>query len=75
MHDLTVHVVRFYVPALGAVALLGAWLLTRLPLPVTFAGLTSFACLAVIHFQASPTTAAPAGLVAVPCPAARHRSG
>ena len=26
-----IHVVRFYVPVLGLMALLGAWLLTRLP--------------------------------------------
>jgi hypothetical protein len=29
--DATVHLVRFYVPALGAVALLAAWLVRRLP--------------------------------------------
>jgi uncharacterized protein YjeT (DUF2065 family) len=29
--DSDVHVVRFYVPALGLMALLGAWLLTRIP--------------------------------------------
>jgi hypothetical protein len=29
--SVTVQVVRFYVPALGAIALLGAWLVTRIP--------------------------------------------
>ena len=49
-HDLTVHVVRFYVPALGAVALLAAWFLTRLPPVVSLAGLATLAVLAVITF-------------------------
>jgi hypothetical protein len=30
-HGLSVHVIRFYLPALASVALLAAWLLTRLP--------------------------------------------
>jgi len=50
MHDLTVHVVRFYVPALGAVALLASWFLTRLPRVVSLAGLATLAVLAVITF-------------------------
>jgi hypothetical protein len=36
----TVQVVRFYVPALGAIALLGAWLVTRIPDRVWPAGFT-----------------------------------
>jgi hypothetical protein len=36
--SVTVQVVRFYVPAIGAIALLGAWLVTRIP------GRTSRAC-------------------------------
>jgi hypothetical protein len=35
--------VRFYVPAIGAIALLGAWLVTRLPDRALFRGLTSAA--------------------------------
>ena len=31
--SVTIQVVRFYVPALGAIALLGAWLVTRIPGP------------------------------------------
>jgi hypothetical protein len=50
MHGLTVHVVRFYLPALGAVALLGAWLLVRLPRPVTLVALAALVCLAAITF-------------------------
>jgi hypothetical protein len=41
-------VIRFYVPALGAIALLGAWLVTRLPgLVPGRAWLTGLACVAV----------------------------
>jgi hypothetical protein len=43
--SVTVQVVRFYVPALGAIALLGAWLVTRIPGRGWRAGLT---CAAVI---------------------------
>ncbi|HET6171826.1 MAG TPA: hypothetical protein VFD90_04430, partial [Gaiellales bacterium] len=35
--------VRFYVPAMGAIALLGAWLVTRIPGRAWRAGLTSAA--------------------------------
>jgi hypothetical protein len=41
--SVTVQVVRFYVPALGAIALLGAWLVTRIPGRAWRAGLTSAA--------------------------------
>jgi hypothetical protein len=41
--SVTVQVVRFYVPALGAIALLGAWLVTRIPGREWRAGLTSAA--------------------------------
>ncbi len=51
MHDLSVHVIRFYVPALGAVALLAAWFLTRLPRGLTMAGLVTLACIAVFSFS------------------------
>ena len=36
-------VVRFYVPAIGAIALLGAWLVTRIPGRAWLAGLISAA--------------------------------
>ena len=39
--SVTVQVVRFYVPAIGAIALLGAWLVTRIPGRAWRAGLTS----------------------------------
>ena len=41
--SVTVQVVRFYVPAIGAIALLGAWLVTRIPGRAWRAGLTSAA--------------------------------
>jgi hypothetical protein len=41
--SVTVQVVRFYLPALGAIALLGAWLVTRIPGRANWAGLTSAA--------------------------------
>lgn len=50
MYDLSVHVIRFYVPALGAVALLAAWFLTRLPRIVTMAGLATVVTLAAFTF-------------------------
>ena len=39
--SVTVQVVRFYLPALGAIALLGAWLVTRIPGRAWRPGLTS----------------------------------
>jgi hypothetical protein len=41
--SVTVQVVRFYVPAIGAIALLGAWLVTRIPGRAWRPGLTSAA--------------------------------
>jgi hypothetical protein len=41
--SVTVQVVRFYVPALGAIALLGAWLVTRIPGRAWRAGVASVA--------------------------------
>ncbi len=41
--SVTVQVVRFYVPAMGAMALLGAWLVTRIPGRAWLVGLTSAA--------------------------------
>ena len=38
--SVTVQVARFYVPALGAMSLLGAWLVTRIPGPAWRAGLS-----------------------------------
>jgi hypothetical protein len=46
--SVTVQVVRFYVPALGAISLLGAWLATRIPGRAWRAGLTSAAVITVM---------------------------
>ena len=45
----TLAAVRFYVPALGAVALLGAWLVARVPRPASLAAGVS-ACVVVVLF-------------------------
>jgi hypothetical protein len=44
----TVQVIRFYVPAIGAISLLGAWLVTRIPGPAWLAGLTAAAVTTVM---------------------------
>ena len=46
--SVTVQVVRFYVPAIGAIALLGAWLVTRIPGRAWVRGLTSAAVIAAL---------------------------
>jgi hypothetical protein len=46
--SVTVQVVRFYVPAIGAIALLGAWLVTRVPGRAWRAGLTSAAVITAL---------------------------
>ena len=46
--SVTVQIVRFYVPAIGAISLLGAWLVTRIPGRAWFAGLTSTAVIAAL---------------------------
>ncbi len=44
----TLQTARFYVPAIGAIALLGAWLVTRIPGRAWLAGLTSAAVVAAM---------------------------
>ena len=46
--SVTVQVVRFYVPALGAIALLGSWLVTRIPGRTRWAALTMAAVVAAV---------------------------
>jgi hypothetical protein len=46
--SVTVQVVRFYLPAIGAISLLGAWLVTRIPGRAWLAGLTSTAVIAAL---------------------------
>jgi hypothetical protein len=44
----TLQFARFYVPALGAISLLGAWLVTRIPGRAWLAGLTSATVIAAM---------------------------
>jgi hypothetical protein len=46
--SVTVQVVRFYLPAIGAIALLGAWLVTRIPGRAWLRGLTSVTVIAAL---------------------------
>jgi hypothetical protein len=46
--SVTVQVVRFYLPALGAIALLGAWLVTRIPGRAWRAGVASAAVITAL---------------------------
>jgi hypothetical protein len=46
--SVTIQVVRFYAPAIGAIALLGAWLVTRIPGRDRRAGLTSAAVITAL---------------------------
>ena len=46
--SVTVQVVRFYLPAIGAISLLGAWLVTRIPGRAWLAGLTSAAVITAL---------------------------
>jgi hypothetical protein len=46
--SVTVQVVRFYLPAIGAISLLGAWLVTRVPGRAWLAGLISTAVVAAL---------------------------
>jgi hypothetical protein len=48
--DATVHVVRFYVPALGAIALLAAWLVRRLPAWAPLAVLAAVVAFAAVSY-------------------------
>jgi hypothetical protein len=56
--SVTIQLVRFYLPAMGAISLLGAWLVTRIPGRAWLAGLTSaavitaFFCLGVWSLHA-----------------------
>jgi hypothetical protein len=75
VHDITVHVVRFYLPALGAVSLLAAWLLVRVPLPVTVATLGVVVCLAGITYPSLARAGFPGGAGAPPGSAPFGRQG
>jgi len=73
--ETTLQAARFYVPAIGAIALLGAWLVTRIPGRAWLAGVTSVVvvtamfCLGVWSFHAMTFGA---GLPELPCFAQNH---
>jgi hypothetical protein len=46
--NVAVQIVRFYLPAIGAISLLGAWLVTRIPGRAWLAGLTSTTVIAAL---------------------------
>jgi hypothetical protein len=79
----TLQVARFYVPALGAISLLGAWLVTRLPGRESRPGLAALACtgvvaamfgLGVTSFHGMLAGAPAVARIARPCPGpAGHR--
>jgi hypothetical protein len=54
-----VHVVRFYLPALGAIALLGAWALVRLPLRAWVAVVLALLGAGLASFHVLSATGAP----------------
>lgn len=56
----SVHVVRFYLPALGLIALLGAWTLVRMPRVVSAPAVIAIAVAGVLSFQ-SLASAGPPG--------------
>ena len=60
-----VHLVRFFVPALASIALLGAWLLARLPRWLAGATVAGFFCWGIWSFAAM-TTASGGGMLPGP---------
>jgi hypothetical protein len=62
----TLQVARFYVPALGAISLLGAWLITRLPRRESMPILTALAIVASVAVMFVPGVRAFDDMVAYP---------
>jgi hypothetical protein len=54
--SITVHVIRFYLPALGMIALLATWLLTRLRLWITWPIIAALAVAALFSFGSMSST-------------------
>ncbi len=48
---ITVHVIRFYLPALGLIALLGAWTLTKVARPAALVATLAVVVLALVSYQ------------------------
>jgi hypothetical protein len=62
----TLQVARFYVPALGAIALLGAWLVTRVPRRAAQPPLTAVACAVAVAAMFSLGIASFHDMIAAP---------
>jgi len=56
-----VHLIRFYLPAIGPVALLGAWPLIRVPKAAALATVPALALLGVVSFGSMASAAVPGG--------------
>ena len=56
-----VHVIRFYLPALGLIALLATWLLVRLPRVIGWLGVATLVLAAVLSFNSMASIAGAAG--------------
>jgi hypothetical protein len=54
-----VHVVRFYLPALGLIALLGAWTVVHIPRGAVLAAVAVLLVLGVLSFNSMAADAAP----------------
>jgi hypothetical protein len=56
-----VHVIRFYLPALGLIALLATWLIVRVPRVIGWLGVSALVLAAVISFNSMASTSAAGG--------------
>lgn len=55
----SIHVIRFYVPAIGVIALLGAWGLARLPRHLPVVALVVVVLVGALNYQSLVSSAAP----------------
>jgi hypothetical protein len=58
----SIHVIRFYVPVLGLVALLGAWALLHVPRAAAISAVSVAAVVGVVSFASLTSTSGPGGL-------------
>ena len=65
-HAVTVHVIRFYLPALGLIAMLAAWLVNRFVRPAMFATVAVLVVAALFSFHAMATNTGPGGGIGGP---------
>jgi hypothetical protein len=55
-NSITVHVIRFYLPAMGLIAMLAAWLISRFVRPVLMRAIGVLAVAALFSFQSMATS-------------------